>query len=91
MKGFVLSGHAKEQIAARGIDEKLVWQIIEKPQQKIEEDSEKQVYQSVVSDSEGTDFLIRVFVNVVKNPNLIITVYKTSKIQKYWEDESKIR
>lgn len=82
MKGFVLSKHVKEQMAVRGIDEKLVWQVVEDPQQKVEEDSEKQVYQSVVRNSEGADFLIRVFVNVVKNPNLIITIYKTSKIQK---------
>ena len=85
-----MSKHAKEQIVARGIDEKLVWQVVNEPQQKIRESSEKQVYQSVLRNSDGMMFLIRVFVNVTKNPNLIITVYKTSKIKKYWKDESEI-
>ena len=34
------------------------------------------------------DFLVRVFVNIIKQPNLVITVYRTSKIEKYWTDEN---
>jgi hypothetical protein len=78
MKDFALSKHAEEQIVARGIDQKLVWQVIQSPHQKINEGLEKRIYQSIVRDDKGTDFLIRVFVNVTKDPNLIITVYKTS-------------
>ena len=44
----------------------------------------------MIANNEGENYLIRVFVNVAKNPKLIMTVYRTSKIQKYWKDESKI-
>ena len=90
MEKFILSKHAKEQLEVRRIDEKLVWQTIEKPQQEIEEGLEKKVYQLMIANKEGESYLIRVFVNVAKNPKLIMTVYRTSKIQKYWKDESKI-
>ena len=90
MKEFILSKHAKEQLAIRKIDEGLVWKTVEKPQQEIEGGSGKKIYQSVIDEENGS-YLIRVFVNVAKHPKVIITVYKTSKIQKYWEDESEIR
>ncbi|MGB3780271.1 MAG: DUF4258 domain-containing protein [Tunicatimonas sp.] len=91
MREFVLSKHAKEQLAIRRIDQELVWKTVEKPQQEIEEGSGKKIYQSVVDDEGDVNYLIRVFVNVVKHPKMIITVYRTSKIQKYWKDESEIR
>ena len=90
MEDFILSKHAKEQLEVRRINETLVWKIIENPQQELREGLEKKVYQSIIADEKGEEQLIRVFVNVAKHPKLIITVYKTSKIQKYWKDESKI-
>ena len=30
-------------------------------------------------------FLWRVFVNAIKQPNVIVTLYKTTNIQKYYE------
>ena len=90
MENFSLSKHAKEQLKVREIDEKLVWQVVEKPHQVIEDSSEKVVYQSIMIDEDREDYLVRVFVNIAKHPKLIITVYKTSKIRKYWKDESKI-
>ena len=40
------------------------------------------VYQNTILENNKT-YLIRVFVNQHKTPPLIITAYKTSKIQKY--------
>ncbi len=45
------------------------------------------IYQSLFDEQKGKPFLIRVFVNIKKSPNLIITVYKTSKISKYYESK----
>ena len=54
--------------------------VLKDPGQVIEEDGNK-VYQSVIREN-GKSYLIRIFVNHHKNPNLVITVYKTSKISK---------
>lgn len=69
----------------RKIPKKVVEKILTKPGQ-IKDEGDKKVYQSI---SENGKYLIRIFVNDKKNPNLVITVYKTSKIRKYYE--SKIR
>lgn len=87
MEEIILSSHAIEQIEARGILESDVWKVIHSPQQTIEAKPDKRILQSILSSKEGKKHLIRVFVNVLKNPKLVITVYKTSKIDKYWQDE----
>lgn len=63
----------------RGISKNVVEQIIENPALTKEEDGIK-IYQSIID-----NYLIRIFVNEIKDPKLIITVYKTSKIKKYNE------
>ena len=80
---FKFSKHALEQMHLRQISRQTVEKILTKPEQKKRETG-KTIYQSVVMRS-GKIFLIRIFVNHLKNPNLIITVYKTSKIKKYYE------
>lgn len=80
-KGFDISLHAREQMLNRGIDEVLVLQVLENPFQIVEEDG-LEVYQSIFKET-GQDYLLRVFVNSAKNPPLVVTVYKTSKIKKY--------
>ena len=31
--------------------------------------------------------VLRIFVNINRHPNLVVTAYKTSKISKYYEDK----
>lgn len=76
---FEFSKHALEQMELRGIPKDTVKKILAHPEQIRDEEDEK-VYQSIVD-----NYLIRIFVNDKKNPKLIITVYKTSKIRKYYE------
>lgn len=83
-----ISQHAREQMKERGIPEILIFEIIESPQQSIPDGVDKVIYQSIVYfEEEEVDYLVRVFVNIIKTPNLVVTVYRTSKIKKYWEDE----
>ena len=76
---FDFSKHALEQMELRGITKVAVEQILENPSTTKEEDGII-IYQSIVD-----NYLIRIFVNEIKDPKLIITVYKTSKIKKYNE------
>jgi hypothetical protein len=72
------SKHALEQMEARGIERDVVENGIAKPDQILKEEGNT-VYQSVLADKKH---LIRIFVN---DKNRVITVYKTSKIRKYYE------
>lgn len=83
MADIIFSRHAIEQMALRGISEEIVLQIINNPGNIITE-QDKKIYQSVVLLGEEK-YLVRVFVNPSKQPNVVITVYKTSKITKYYE------
>lgn len=84
-----ISDHAREQMAERGISEGMVLSIIAASQQTIPLDTDKVVYQSPqYFEEEAKEYLVRVFVNIIKVPNLVITVYRTSKVEKYWKYES---
>jgi len=67
----------------RKISKAMVQSILHKPEQTITE-SKKKIFQSIVHFSDGK-YLIRIFVNTEVKPNIIITVYRTSKISKYYE------
>ncbi len=77
-KHFEFSRHALEQMKLRNISKAVVDDILASPGQILNEDV-LQVYQSTTADRK---FLIRIFVN---ESNRVITVYKTSKIKKYYE------
>lgn len=78
-----ISKHALEQMALRGLSLEIVQMTLKNPKQIITEHGKK-IYQSIINFEEG-DYLVRIFVNTEKNPNLVITMYKTSKINKYYE------
>lgn len=78
---YILSKHAKEQLERRGIDASQVDTIINHPDSVVQEDS-LWVYQKTIHEENG-NYLYRVFVNKTKEPNLVVTAYKTSKLSKY--------
>ncbi len=81
---FIFSNHALEQIQRRGLNKEKIEEILYSPDQVIEMEGQK-IFQSIVPFIPDGNYLVRVFVNTEKEPNLIITVYKTSKISKYYE------
>lgn len=80
---FVFSNHALEQMHLRHITKSIVEKALVNPLEIIESDGKK-IFHSIVL-MENKKYLIRIFVNHKKTPNVIITVYKTSKISKYYE------
>jgi hypothetical protein len=75
---YKLSNHAEKRIKKRGIDEEIIQLIVDNPDSIIRETRCKHIYQQMIK-----EYLHRVFVNVCKQPHVIITVYKTSKVKKY--------
>lgn len=84
---FIISKHCKEQLQLRNIPEDLISQILHAPMQITKEDECTMVYQSIISAENEKKYLYRIFVNICKQPNLVITVYRTSKIDKYHENK----
>ena len=81
---FMLSRHAREEIARRGIPQTLVDLVLNNPQQIIQEHGGRVAYQSQLDFGGGRVFLLRAIVVDTVNPAVVVTVYRTSKISKYW-------
>ena len=82
---YVFSMHALEQMKTRAISKEIVEKILAKPDQ-ISTHEDLAVFQGLEK-GDKTLFLIRVFVNMRKTPNVVVTVYRTSKIDKYYESK----
>jgi len=76
------SKHALERMDQRGINKQQVETVIDEPDSIIKLEN-RSIYQAVLESERNNLYLYRVFVNTVKEPNLVVTVYKTSKIEKY--------
>ena len=56
--------------------------IVLQPDSVVDQNEMTRIYSKLV-DKDSKIYLYRVFVNYLKNPSIIITAYKTSKIEKY--------
>jgi hypothetical protein len=69
----------------RGIKEQDVKEIIENPGQTEEIHPGRLILQSPISSGDPIrEFLVRVFIDVFEDRFEVVTVYRTSKIEKYW-------
>ena len=84
---YKFSKHALEELQNRNIPIEIAEGILSMPQQVLFEGDNKKIRQSIVVQGE-VQYLIRIFIAIDKTPNIVITLYKTSKILKYWKDES---
>ena len=81
---FEISSHAHEEIGRREIPLNIVESVLHNPQQIVDEYGHKKAYQSIIDIGTGKDYLVRVIVNDTVDPAIVVTVYRTSKISKYW-------
>jgi Domain of unknown function (DUF4258) len=88
MANYIFSKHAVEKIEERAIPMDVVLAVINNIENLIIEE-EMRVHQAIVNFEGEGEYLVRVFVNTIKQPPVVITVYRTSKLEKYYE--SKIR
>jgi len=79
---FDFSKHALDQMIRRDISIDEVQLVIEQPDFIEIQDAITKVYSKVIFEKSKA-YLYRVFMNEFKKPALIITVYKTSKTDKY--------
>ncbi len=87
---YVLTDHARLEKNRRAIDEAEIEQVLSKPEQTEFVREGRKLFQSRVRVGKPPkEYLLRVVVDVDKEPPEVVTVYRTSKVKKYWRiDES---
>jgi hypothetical protein len=81
---FKFSKHALEELERRQIPRATIERVLESPQQKLPVLKNIICYQSKVNFG-GKQYLLRVMVNEAAEQSVVVTVYRTSKIRKYWK------
>lgn len=72
----------------RGLSEELLQTVLSAPQQQFDVRPGRVVLQSrIARGSPAKTYLVRVFVDVDRYPAEVVTIYRTSKIDKYWGEE----
>ena len=83
---FILTPHALLGMQRRGLEETLLRQVLAAPEQREMVRPGRDLLQSRI-DTGGKLYLLRVFVDVDRNPAEVVIVYRTSRIEKYWRNE----
>ncbi len=82
---FKLSAHVQKEMMRRGIPLAVVESVLATPAQKVVEHDNVLCYQSKVEINQKP-YLVRVMVNETATPPKVVTVYRTSKINRYWKE-----
>jgi len=84
-----LTDHARFEAERRGISEDEISSVVQSPEQRILSKKERVILQNKYYDTiEGKDMLLRVIGSQMGDVFEVITVYRTSRIEKYWSGES---
>ncbi len=82
---YRLTDHARTEMARRQIGESDVARVLSAPEQAENVREGRAVYQSRIEAGEPPrTYLLRVFVDIDREPPEVVTVYRTGKIEKYW-------
>jgi len=86
---YRLTYHARLEMSRRGVTESEVAQVLAAPEQVHEVRPGRIVFQSRLEWGQPTKtYLLRVFVDVDRQVPEVVTVYRTSRIGRYWKDQS---
>ncbi len=80
LKNFRITDHAVFEMTRRGIGSDSVAGVLENPEHIELVRPGRAVYQARLEKK----YLLRVFVDIDRRPPEVVTVYRTSKIEKYW-------
>lgn len=86
---YVITDHALFEMKRRGISEEMIRGVLSAPEQQVAVRPGRIVLQSriPVGSSVGP-YLMRVFVDVDRQPPEVVTAYYTGKVSKYWREAS---
>lgn len=81
---YIITEHAQAELKRRQITLAVLQDVLERPQQIVAAKQGRKAYQSKIEFT-GQLYLVRAIVDDSVEPGVVITVYRTSKIDKYWE------
>ena len=81
---FRLSRPAQEAMAERRIPSAVLESVLDSPQQVVPAHGGLRAYQSKCELRPGRMYLVRAIVAEDADPPVVVTVYRTRKIAKYW-------
>lgn len=86
---YRITDHARDEMVRRQITEDDVAKVLAAPEQTETVREDREVYQSRIQSGEPLKtYLLRVFVDIAHTPAEVVTVYRTSKVAKYWRTEA---
>ena len=80
---YIFTPHAEFEMRRRGIAREVVLQVISGPEQIVDAGPGRVIMQSRMTLQDRV-YLVRVFVDMDRQPPEIVTVYRSSKVSKYW-------
>ncbi len=87
VRRYVITPHAAFEFSRRRLPERIVRDVLAAPEQRHSVRPGRDVLQCKV-EFENRTYLVRVFVDVDRNPAEVVTAYRTSQITKYWREPS---
>jgi hypothetical protein len=85
IRDFIFTDHALLEMARREITRADVQAVLEHPEQTEMARAGRAIYQAKREMGEPSKtYVLRVFVDIDRKPPHVVTVYRTSKIRKYW-------
>jgi hypothetical protein len=84
---YRITTHAVVEMERRGIHETILRAVLAAPEQRHTVRPGRDVLQSRIATGDKT-YLVRVFVDVERKPAEVVSVYRTSKVAKYWREET---
>jgi Domain of unknown function (DUF4258) len=85
---YRLTDHAQLEMARRQISEAEVGRVLATPEQTECVREGRAVYQSRIEVGEPSEtYLLRVVVDIDRQVPEVVTVYRSSKVQKYWRSD----
>lgn len=83
---YILTDHAIRELRRRGLDKQDLDGVLKNPGQRLDVRPGRVVLQSKTQEGEA-EYLLRIFVDIDRNPAEVVTAYRTSKVTKYWRDQ----
>jgi hypothetical protein len=86
MNNVVFSDHARKEMLRRNITQLQIEEVLQSPEQIISVNEERSIYQSRLELNQK-QYLLRVIGDIRGDLLTVVTIYKTSKVKKYWSEQ----
>ena len=85
VRRYLITPHALLEMQRRRVGETIIRDVLAAPEQRHAVRAGCDVLQSRIAFGDKSQ-LVRVFVDIDRRPAEVVTVYRTSRIAKYWRD-----